>query len=176
MKKKSIYIIFFISIIIFIGCINKHDKKLAEIRELEKTSLFTSDGLADSLHIIKLIDAYNGYSTSFPEDSLTPEFLFANSRLYIIINDFNSAIKTLDNIIEKYPSNNRIPDCIFLKANIYENYLHDFVNARKSYEILIDKYPNHNLSKESKILLENLGKSPEELLQSILAKRTNQNS
>lgn len=162
-----------ISIFILTACNSGRDNKLSDIKKLEQVPLYNNEGKPDKNQIIKLIKAYEAFSKSFSSDSLAPDFLFSASRLHVLNNDFNSAIKTLDILIEKYPQSQRTPDCIFSKANIYETNMHDLVNARKNYEILIKEYPNHPLTEDAKILLENLGKSPEDLLQTILSNQQN---
>ena len=52
----------------------------------------------------------------------------------------------------------------------YANLLKDFENAKYNYQRFIDKYPNHALVHDTKILIENLGKSPEELIKSFQEK------
>lgn len=173
MNKINRFVVFLFAIFILTSCGSGRDNKLSDIKELEKIPLYNNEGKPDKEQIDKMIKAYEVFSKSYPEDSLAVEFLFSASRLYVLNNDFSSAIGTLDIIIDKYKSNPRVPDCIFSKANIYETNMHDLVNARKNYELLIKEYPNHPLTDDAKILLENLGKSPEDLLQTILANQQN---
>jgi hypothetical protein len=54
-----------------------------------------------------------------------------------------------------------------MQGNIYESELNDLDKARECYERYLQYYPNKPFAKDVKVLLDNLGKSPEELLKSI---------
>jgi outer membrane protein assembly factor BamD (BamD/ComL family) len=49
-------------------------------------------------------------------------------------------------------------------AYTYENNLHDLVRAKTLYEEFLQKFPNGELAQDAKLSLDNLGKSPEELI------------
>ena len=59
---------------------------------------------------------------------------------------------------------------LFMKAFLFDESLKDVENARKYYQEFIDKYPNHEFAKQAKLLMENLGKSQEEVLKSLQGK------
>ena len=60
---------------------------------------------------------------------------------------------------------------MFLKAFTFDNDLKDYENARKYYEEFLAKYPNNEFAESAKFLLDNLGKSDEELRQIIEQKQ-----
>ena len=74
------------------------------------------------------------------------------------------AILYYDKITYTYPKFRKIAYCYFLEGFVYENQMNDLINAKKYYTLFITKYPTHPLTKDAKILIENLGKSPEELI------------
>jgi TolA-binding protein len=53
---------------------------------------------------------------------------------------------------------------MFLKAFVYEDQLHDLNKAKKYYEEFLEKYPDSDFADDARISLQNLGKSPEELI------------
>ncbi len=169
MRKISLFIL----VILFavIACTNKRENKLCQIKELEKISFFNENGKIDKLKADNLIKAYISFAKTFPSDTLSPAFMFNAAQVYVAIEDFNKAIETFNYIIDRYPSHSIVPQCLFVKAGIYENNLHNLVEAKKIYEEIIKKYPNHPLSRDAKVLINNLGKSPDELLQSILSSK-----
>jgi len=170
MKRIDLLLFALIAMIFTASCTKGRENRITEIRELEKNKLFSNEGKPDKEMGNKLIKAYIAFADDFPVDSLSPEFLFAASRINVLNANYQPAIDILNRIIENYPDNKRMPDCLFTRANIYETYLHNLVEARKSYEKLIADYPEHPFSQDAAILIENLGKSPEELLESILKK------
>ncbi len=59
---------------------------------------------------------------------------------------------------------------MFLMAFAYENYLKDTEKAKQAYEAFLKKYPENQLARDAKFSLDNLGKSPEEVMDMILKK------
>jgi isocitrate lyase len=53
---------------------------------------------------------------------------------------------------------------LFLQGFISENGLKDTAAARKFYENFLKQYPNHKLASDVKISLNNMGKTPDELI------------
>jgi TolA-binding protein len=78
--------------------------------------------------------------------------------------DPNKAIQIFDRILNEYPKFQKIPHCLFLKGFIYENELKNLDKARQIYQEFLMKYPNHEFADDVQISLDNLGKSPEELI------------
>ena len=53
---------------------------------------------------------------------------------------------------------------MFLQAFVYENHVGDLSNAREKYIEFIQKYPEKDFADDAEICLQNLGKTPEELI------------
>jgi len=111
-----------------------------------------------------LIDAYVSYSKDHPKDTLSAEYLFKAADIAMNLQTGSQAILYYDKILSNYPNFNKRPECVFLKAFIYENQLGDLKEAEKQYKEFIKTYPDHTLAKDAKASLEYLGKSPEELI------------
>ena len=60
---------------------------------------------------------------------------------------------------------------MFLKAYVLENNLNDIERARETYNAFLAKYPTHHLADDVNFLLENLGKSDDEILELITKKQ-----
>ena len=58
----------------------------------------------------------------------------------------------------------KAPECLFLKAFVFENQLNNLKDAEILYKEFIASYPNHPLTDDAVASLEYLGKSPEELV------------
>ena len=54
---------------------------------------------------------------------------------------YQKALGFYDNICAKYTNFKKIPDCIFVKGFIYDNYLKDTAKAHAKYLEVITKYP-----------------------------------
>ncbi len=112
----------------------------------------------------QLVDAYIEYAGSFPDDSLAPEYLFRGADISMNMYESGRAIDLYDKILSSYPNFRKAPQCIFLKAFVYENNLNDLVNAKRYYLEFLEKYPDDDFADDAQISLENLGKTPEELI------------
>jgi hypothetical protein len=77
-----------------------------------------------------------------------------------------NAYKTL---VEKFPDSDLYPTALFQLGFMSNNYpqLKNLAYSKECYELFLSKYPNHELSESVRFELENLGKSPEELLKNI---------
>ena len=53
---------------------------------------------------------------------------------------------------------------LFMAGFILANDLQDFDSAKETYELYLEKYPNGQLADDARVELENLGKTPEEIL------------
>ncbi len=160
MKAKFVFLIF-IALTFTYAC-GSRPKPLAEknqliekIADVEK-QLYRLDTINKSL-ADSIIELYVYYANKFPQDSLSPEYLFKAAE--IGINSFRAkdAIDFLTRIENNYKSFDKYVSCLFLKAFIYENYLKDFENAKKYYQLIIDKYPEHKLAKDAEAAIIYIG-------------------
>jgi TolA-binding protein len=75
-----------------------------------------------------------------------------------------ATIALFDRIINEYPDYEKSPSALFLKAFVYEDQLQDLENAKHYYELFLEKYPESEFADDAEVSLQNLGKSPEELI------------
>ena len=167
--KKSFTILFLTLITISCGTKSLTDKQelLKEISNYEKSLLNDTTGNVNITAAYELIKCYSKFYNNYPTDSITPEILFKQANIFQSIAKYKEAISTIEKIEKEYPNYKKIDICIFMKANIYENYLNDLKNAEKFYKLYLKQYPNGSLAKDAEFLLQNLGKSPEELFNSL---------
>jgi tetratricopeptide (TPR) repeat protein len=119
-----------------------------------------------------LINSYNEFITKYPKDTNTPYFLYKAGSLYVkYLVDYKEAIKYFDELYEKFPDYRLTPEALFITGFIYSDYMKSTDKAKEYYKTIIKKYPNNRLAKDCEILLKNLGKSDEELLNEALKRR-----
>jgi len=92
-----------------------------------------------------------------------PEHLHRAAETARTLRDIPRAIRIYDWIISVYPESPRGATSLFLKAFTYDNDLKDFTRAGKYYNEFLAKYPNNDFTESAQFLLQNLGKSEEEL-------------
>lgn len=157
MQKLSF--ILFLSLLVLAACESPKEKSLKAIKSLESNdSVFTNE-LMNSLKT-----QYVAFADQYPDDEHTPEYLFKAAQRSIAMDQTPEAITLLNRLIEKYPKSTQVPDAMFLLAYTYENNLNDLPKAKELYTNFIKLYPTHDLSEDAQFALDNLGKSPEELL------------
>ncbi len=167
MKKNILILAVLIS---FMACSgpNKSGDSKASIQDSitsNENRLFDNDGARITKEdAIKLIGFYEKYADKFPEDSLAPVYLFRASDISMNLQQPVKTINLFNKIMTNYPDYEKTPSVMFLKAFVYEDQLHDLDKAKKYYEEFLAKYPESDFADDAKISLQNLGKSPEELI------------
>ncbi|MCX6306332.1 MAG: tetratricopeptide repeat protein [Bacteroidetes bacterium] len=163
MKKTTILIISGIMIMLA-GCGPSKDKVASQILTLEK-SLFSPEAVsfnkqkADSLQAL-----YATFIKDNPKDSMAPGFLFKSANIAMNSGDGPKALALFDQYLQNYPDKPKASLCLFFKAFIYENLMQNLDKARETYLLFIEKYPSDDFTKDAKMAIENLGKSPEMLI------------
>lgn len=161
-----------IAIFFFASCGPSVEELKNEISNTEK-ELKNSDGIMpDSLSAAKAIAQYTDFVKSFPDDSLSPVYLFRGSNLAAQKGDLTLALKLLDQLHRDYPSHKDAPKALFLKGFVSETQMGDFKTAEACYREFLKSYPNNELAGDVRFSLDNLGKSPEQLLKEISASDT----
>ncbi|MBK6481393.1 MAG: tetratricopeptide repeat protein [Saprospiraceae bacterium] len=113
------------------------------------------------------VDATEAYVLINPDDPESPDLLNKAAETARSLKTFNKAISLYDWVIEKYPTSKLASQALFLKAFTFDNELHDIENAKFYYEEFIKRYPTNDFADDAKVLMDNLGKSDQEFLQSI---------
>lgn len=113
------------------------------------------------------VEACKAYATVLPERENAPKLLFNAAQLTTTMRQFDKTIGLYDWIVDKYPDTDDAPVALATKGFILDNDLKDMDKAKEIYRQFIEKYPDHNLTGQIQFLLENLGKSNEELLKQL---------
>ena len=112
----------------------------------------------------ELISAYISYAEKFKDSPEAPDYLYKAADISLNTNKSKEALDMYNRIIYQYPDYRKVPECLFLVAYIYENNMQNFGKAKEVYEMFIAKYPNHDFADDAAISIQNMGKSPEELI------------
>ncbi len=169
--KHNYLILVVILLAVLSGCGPSREKSVKTITSLE-TRLFSPAAMGfDKVKADSLLSAYESFMKHFPEDSLTVKIAFKAPNLCMNMGDGTKAIELFDKFIEKYPDNTKTPICMFFKAYIYENQIKNLEKAKEIYLQFIEKYPNDDFAKDARVALQNLGKSPEQMVREFEEKR-----
>ncbi len=161
MKFLKLFLLFFAMLVVS-SCNSKTDKSLFD----------NAKKLVEQKKYSEAIKNYEKITKDFPQSSNVPEALFEMAKIYqgqVVKNvdakeSLRKAVALYKKIFTKYPDSKRAESSIFMAAFILANELQDLNAARSAYKLYIEKYPDGELAKDAKIELQNLGKSPEEVL------------
>lgn len=120
---------------------------------------------------LKFVDVAEAYALANPNTDQSAQYLYKAAEVSRSIRTFPKTLTIYDWMIDAYPDYEKTPTVVFLKGFLLDNELKNLDLAKQSYETFIDRYPEHELASHVKFLIENLGKSDEEILELI----TNQN-
>lgn len=164
MKRKSFYAA--ASFALFLtACSPSAPKKAAEITKLETEILESSKkNIADTAKVKQVMADYRYYADKFPTDSLSPVYIMKLAKLYAAVQMNDSAIYFYDKVYRNYPSSPKVSMALFSEAFIYNNEKHNIAKAGELYKEYLAKFPNTVLAKSAEMELQNLGKTPEQIL------------
>lgn len=151
-------------IMIMTSCGSSHDKLQSEIKTLEDSLFADATKMIDKKMAQDLIGKYVEFADNYPEDPKTPSTLFKAGDMAMNLNMAQQAIDIFDRIMKDYPEYEKTPQCLFLKGYIFENDFRDLQMAKQIYEEFLVKYPDDEFADDAAISIQNLGKSPEDLI------------
>lgn len=165
MKK----IFYFFILIIMIGCSSNNDKKFYD----EGLKLYNEKKYNEALNKFQQILNENT-SGEFREKSL----MLIGTMYYMYqvpnVGQMESNRKAVDYfrlLYKEYPNSKDAPKALFLSGFILANNLNKLEEAKLAYQEFLKKFPDNEFAVSTKTELENLGKSPDEILQKKLSKK-----
>lgn len=81
------------------------------------------------------------------------------------------AVEYYRQLFKNFSNSADAPKALFMSGFILANNLNKLDEAKLTYQTFLDKYPKHELAAQIKIELDNLGKTPEEILQNKLSSK-----
>lgn len=147
---------------VMVSCGSNKESDLKKVTDLEKST--GSKAYSDKAKGEELIATYDEFVKKYPKDTASARMLFESGRLSMNLGKGKNAITYFDKIITDFPDYSKSPDCMFLKAFVYDDMLKDLINAKKYYQAFIDKYPKHDFADDAQASINNLGKTPEQLI------------
>ncbi len=110
------------------------------------------------------INACEVYAITNPKDEKSPEFLFKAAETSRTIKNYPKALEIYDWIYNSFGSYPKSGQALFLKAFTLDNDMKKYELARPVYQSFLEKHPDDIFAKDTKFLLENLGKSDNEII------------
>jgi tetratricopeptide (TPR) repeat protein len=163
MKTHRLFFVLAVITVIMVQCSSDPKSKITALEKKIGAENFTLDekGIETAG---ELVQAYTAYADSYKDSPEAPEYLYRAADLSLNINKSKESLDLYNRIIYQYPDYKKVPECLFLVAYIYENYFGQYGKAKEIYESFIAKYPTHDFADDAAVSIQNMGKSPEELI------------
>ena len=120
------------------ACTPAIEKDAANIKAYEDELFSSENSSIDRIKALELVDLYVAYANTYPEDSLAVENLFKGAEFCLNLGEGQRSIDLYDRVINEYPDFRKVPECMFLKGYVYENYLGDLDRAKAIYTEFIE--------------------------------------
>ncbi len=157
------------TIVLFSACNSHKDQEIFKNAAEKSKAKNYSEALKDYQEII------NDYS----ESDKAAESIFSVAAMYHMYQipniskeeSLKKAVEYYQKLYQQFPQDERAPKAIFMSGFILANELGNIDAARLAYQEFLNKFPKHELATPAKTELDNLGKTPEEILQEKTAKK-----
>jgi len=126
----------------------------------ETTNRLDTDLAADYVQKCEL------FAQMMPEDEQSPKYLFQAGETARSSRNFAKALEIYDIIYQQYSNYEKAPQALFLKAFTLDNDLKQYDKAKGIYEDFLSKFPNDDFADDTQFLLQNLGKTDDEIIKS----------
>lgn len=110
------------------------------------------------------------YGLMLPNDEKSPDLLYEAARTAGYIRSFPKAVELYEWVYSSYPDYDKASQAIFMMAFTYDNEMRNVTKAKTLYEEFLKKYPTDDFADDAQVLLQNLGKSEEEILKNLQKK------
>jgi outer membrane protein assembly factor BamD (BamD/ComL family) len=151
---------------------NKRDILLQELKALE--TRISENNIPQPAQLDSLVQFYEQVVALAPKDTSAAKYLLKAAEAARTNFKFENALNIYDRIFREYASDDNAALALFMKGFILENDLNSPDSAKVIYLNFVQKYPNHELADDAQFLINNLGKSDEEIIREFEAKQNKQ--
>lgn len=120
---------------------------------------------------IKYIDLAEAFAMVDPRNAEAPSYLWKGAEMARNLGSVEKCLNLYGDLATRYPDYEKAPDALFVKGYILETSIGNNEAAGKAYADFVNKYPEHELADDAQFLLDNLGKTDTQLLESIQSKK-----
>lgn len=150
------------------------EKLIGMINNLEDTLYGNPTAKIDKKKAVRLFDYYKDFASQYADDSLAPVFLYRAAEIAIPIGNPVGSVEIYNQIISQYPNFEKLANCYFMRAFVFDNNLRDYEKAKESYFLFLERFPKHELADDAQMSIQLLGKSDEEIIKQFEQNQTQQ--
>ena len=132
---------------------------ISNIEELQK-----SDDI-DKGKVKILIENIDLFASQNPKDKKTPRYLELKAKYLAAMGNNEAALIVYNTIYNDYLEYTNRANALFMMAFITENNIKNKEKAKILYQKFLDEFPNDEFANDVKITLENIDKTPEEMIE-----------
>lgn len=166
--KKVVGIV--VVLVALAGCYPRAEWNTNKIAMLEKKVFEDAKNkVIDSAGVMSLLNAYESYAAENPKSAKAAEYLYKAADFYRALGKPLRSITLYQKIYENFPE--KRSTALFLQGFVFENEVGNLDNAQLKYHQFLKEYPNDPLANDVRLSLQNLGKTPEQLVQEFIAKQ-----
>ncbi|HMT52200.1 MAG TPA: tetratricopeptide repeat protein [Saprospiraceae bacterium] len=111
----------------------------------------------------QFIDMSESFALAFPTDPAAPVYLMKGADMCRALGNTPEMLSLYDWVYQYYPKYEKAPLALFLRGFTLDTELGKFDEAKRIYEKFLANYPQDSMAKDVKFLLENIGKTPDEM-------------
>lgn len=135
---------------------------LEEIKKREKA--FKEDKTVNNRNSFLLMEAYVSFSERFNNRENADEYLFKAGEIAMGEKMTVEAIRYLTRLYDEFPRYEKRAYGLFLLGFVQENYSGNLDEAKRIYQLFLMEFPNHEMADDAQASIDNLGKTPEEII------------
>lgn len=144
MKNTCIILLATMVLSVLAGCNSEQQNRQASIAELEAKS----EGNTDAPTAKILIEAYEGYTTAYPDDeAFTPRFLYREAALKYRLGDFDAVAALLRRLLEQHNDSEVAPQAILMLGDVYNTELKQPKAGQMALQVLTQRFPDSEAAK-----------------------------
>ena len=112
--------------------------------------------------LTKAASLFGDFLKNYPDHLLAPAALKEFAAVSQQRGEFLKALSLYRRLIEQFSESEYCDEAQFMMAFIYEEYLKDYTKAREAYGRLVEYYPDSDLAESARLLLQHVGRNPED--------------
>lgn len=124
-------------------------------------------GLLDEKASRDFVSVATKLANKFPEDTLAALPFYRAAEVVRALNEPKRAAAIYEQIHTNYPNWSKAPESLFMLAFTYDEDLGNLEAAKATYQKFLKMYPTNVFAEATPMLIENLGKSDEEILRQL---------
>jgi len=168
MKNLTLFVLLFS--LLFYSCNNdstvNETVKVVTEESIEKIiDELKESNTIDKEKVGELIESIDVFSEENPTNKNTPKHLELKAKYLGAMGQNAEALKVYNDIYTNYKQYENRPDALFMMAFLYENNMLNKEKAKEYYQKYLNEFPNEDFAKDAKFSLDNIDKTPEELME-----------